>query len=206
MSKKITMPGKLVADERIRCQWVNGGSDLYFVYHDEEWGVPVRDDRRHFEFLILEGAQAGLSWSTVLNKRQAYRRAFADFDYERVARFTSRGVERLLKDAGIIRNRAKIESAIGNARSFIKIRDEFGSFDQYVWRFVDGRPRQNRFRRHGQVPATSRESDTLSKDLKDRGMRFVGSTIMYAHMQAVGMVNDHLVTCFRHAECQALSW
>jgi DNA-3-methyladenine glycosylase I len=206
MSKKLTTPGGLAADGRVRCRWVSGGNDLYHVYHDQEWGVPVRDDRRHFEFLILEGAQAGLSWSTVLNKRQAYQRAFVDFDYERVARFTSRGVERLLKDAGIIRNRAKIESAIGNARSFIKIRDEFGSFDRYVWRFVDGRPRQNGFRRHGQIPATSRESDALSKDLKDRGMRFVGSTIMYAHMQAVGMVNDHLVTCFRHAECQALGW
>ena len=126
------MPGKFVADGRVRCQWVNGGSELYLIYHDEEWGVPVRDDRRHFEFLILEGAQAGLSWSTVLNKRQAYRRAFADFDYEKVARLTSRGVVRLLKDAGIIRNRAKIESAIGNARSFIKIRDEFGSFDRSI--------------------------------------------------------------------------
>jgi DNA-3-methyladenine glycosylase I len=206
VSKIIIEPSGLAADGRVRCRWVSGGNDLYYVYHDKEWGVPVRDDRRHFEFLILEGAQAGLSWSTVLNKRHAYQRAFANFDYDRVARFSSRSVGRLLKDAGIIRNRAKIEAAIDNARSFIEIRAEFGSFDQYVWHFVDGRPRQHGFRRHGQVPVSTRESDALSKDLKARGMRFVGSTIIYAHMQAVGMVNDHLIGCFRHAECKALSW
>ena len=206
MSKVLTAPSGFAVDGRVRCHWVSGGNALYHAYHDEEWGVPVRDDRLHFEFLLLEGAQAGLSWSTVLNKRRAYRRAFADFDYERVARFNARSVPRLLADAGIIRNRAKIEAAIDNARRFIEIREQFGSFDQYVWRFVDGRPRQHGFRRHGQIPATTRESDALSKDLKDRGMRFVGSTIVYAHMQAVGMVNDHLVKCFRHAECKALSW
>ena len=196
----------LAADGRVRCRWVAAGNDLYYRYHDQEWGVPVRDDRRHFEFLILEGAQAGLSWSTVLNKRRAYQRAFADFDYERVARFNSRSVARLLGNAGIIRNRAKIEAAIDNARAFMEIREQFGSFDRYVWRFVDGRPRQNAFRRHRQIPATSRDSDALSRDLKERGMRFVGSTIMYAHMQAVGMVNDHLLECFRHEECRALGW
>jgi DNA-3-methyladenine glycosylase I len=206
MSKVAKEPSVLAADGRIRCRWVSGGNDLYYVYHDAEWGVPVRDDRRHFEFLILEGAQAGLSWSTVLNKRRGYQRAFADFDYERVARFNARSVPRLLADAGIVRNRAKIEAAIDNARRFIEIREQFGSFDQYVWRFVDGSPRQHGFRRHGQIPVSTRESDALSKDLKDRGMRFVGSTIIYAHMQAVGMVNDHLVGCFRHAECKALSW
>ena len=190
----------------MRCRWVGGGNELYYRYHDQEWGVPVRDDRRHFEFLILEGAQAGLSWSTVLNKRRAYQRAFADFDYERVARFNTRSVARLLADPGIVRNRAKIEAAIDNARAFIGIREQFGSFDEYVWRFVDGRPRQNAFRRHRQIPATSRDSDALSRDLKERGMRFVGSTIMYAHMQAVGMVNDHLLECFRHEECRALAW
>jgi DNA-3-methyladenine glycosylase I len=196
----------LAADGRVRCRWVSAGNELYYRYHDQEWGVPVRDDRRHFEFLILEGAQAGLSWSTVLNKRRAYQRAFADFDYERVARFNSRSVARLLGNAGIIRNRAKIEATIDNARAFMEIREQFGSFDRYVWRFVDGRPRQNAFRRHRQIPATNRDSDALSRDLKERGMRFVGSTIVYAHMQAVGMVNDHLLECFRHEECRALAW
>jgi len=206
VSGKSDPPHALATDGKTRCRWVGNGNELYYRYHDEEWGVPVRADRRHFEFLILEGAQAGLSWSTVLNKRRAYQRAFADFDYEQVARFNSRSVTRLLGDAGIIRNRAKIQATIENARRFIAIREQFGSFDQYVWRFVGGRPRQNRFRRHRQVPATSRESDALSKDLKERGLRFVGSTIIYAHMQAVGMVNDHLLDCFRYDECQALGW
>jgi DNA-3-methyladenine glycosylase I len=206
VSKKAAPAHAFATDGKTRCRWVSAGNELYHRYHDEEWGVPVRDDRRHFEFLILEGAQAGLSWSTVLNKRAAYRLAFADFDYEQVARFNSRSAARLLADPGIVRNRAKVAAAIENARHFIAIREEFGSFDRYVWRFVQGRPLQNRFRRHGQVPATSRESDALSKDLKHRGLKFVGSTIIYAHMQAVGMVNDHLLECFRYDECKALSW
>jgi DNA-3-methyladenine glycosylase I len=192
------------ADGRKRCDWVSRGNELYYAYHDREWGVPVHDDRVQFEFLVLEAAQAGLSWSTVLNKREGYRRAFAGFDPQRIVRFNRRSVERLLQDASIIRNRLKIEAAIANARPFLELQDSFGSFDAYIWRFVEGRPRQNRFRKHRQVPATTRESDALSKDLKQRGFRFVGSTVIYAHMQAVGMVNDHLVDCFRHAECAAL--
>lgn len=198
-------PDRRVEDGRTRCQWALGGNDLYYAYHDREWGVPVRDDRRHFEFLILEAAQAGLSWSTVLNKRKGYRRAFAGFDPERVARFNQRSVERLLSNPDIIRNRLKVEAAVNNARRFLEVQEEFSSFDRYVWRFVGGAPLQHRYRRHRQVPATSRESDALSKDLKNRGFRFVGSTIIYAHMQAVGMVNDHLVDCFRHRECAALA-
>jgi len=186
---------------RIRCPWSQGVSEAYERYHDEEWGVPVRDDTRHFEFLILEGAQAGLSWSTVLHKRPAYRVAFAGFDPARVARFNRRSVERLLANPGIIRNRLKIEAAISNARCFLDVQQECGSFDAYIWQFVDGRPRVNRWTRQQDVPATSPESDTLSKDLKSRGFRFVGSTIIYAHMQAIGLVNDHIVDCFRHAEC-----
>jgi DNA-3-methyladenine glycosylase I len=177
----------------------------YERYHDEEWGVPVRDDRKHFEFLILEGAQAGLSWSTVLHKRPAYRKAFAGFDPARVARFNRRSVERLLADAGIIRNRLKIEAAITNARQFLEIQAAHGSFDAYIWGFVDGRPKLNRRRRPRDVPATSRESDALSGDLKARGFKFVGSTIIYAHMQAIGLVNDHLVDCFRYEQCRALT-
>jgi DNA-3-methyladenine glycosylase I len=167
-------------------------------------GVPVRDDARHFEFLILESAQAGLSWSTVLRKRDGYRRAFADFDAERVARFNRRSVERLLGDAGIIRNRLKITAAINNAKRFLHIQQEFGSFDSYVWQFVGGSPIVNRFESQSDVPATSPESDALSKDLKQRGFGFVGSTIVYAHMQATGLVNDHIVDCYRHAECARL--
>lgn len=177
----------------------------YERYHDEEWGVPVRDDRKHFEFLVLEGAQAGLSWSTVLHKRPAFRKAFAGFEPAKVARFNRRSVERLLGDAGIIRNRLKIEAAIGNARRFLEVQEEFGSFDDYIWRFVDGEPKLNRRRRQQDVPATSPESDALSKDLKMRGFRFVGSTIIYAHMQAIGLVNDHLVECFRYEECRRLA-
>lgn len=193
-------------DGRVRCDWALGGNELYYEYHDREWGVPVRDDRRHFEFLILEGAQAGLSWSTVLNKRTGYRRAFAGFDPERVARFNRRSIVRLLANPAIIRNRLKIEAAVNNARRFLDVQEKFGSFDRYVWQFVGGAPLQHRYRRMRQVPATSRESDALSKDLKQRGFRFVGSTVIYAHMQAVGMVNDHLLSCFRHAECRALAW
>jgi DNA-3-methyladenine glycosylase I len=181
-----------------RCPWCLG-SEAYIRYHDDEWGVPVHDDRRLFEFLILEGAQAGLSWSTILKKRENYRRAFARFDAARVARFGADDVKRLLADAGIVRNRLKIDSAIGNARAFLQIRREFGSFDAYLWRFVDARPLQGRRRSIKQVPGRTRASDAISKDLKQRGFRFVGSTIIYAFMQAVGMVNDHLVSCFRHA-------
>jgi len=166
-------------------------------YHDREWGTPVHDDRRQFEFLILEGAQAGLSWRTVLHKREAYRAAFARFDPEKVARFGARDVRRLLGDAGIIRNRLKIGSAIKNARAFLAVQEEFGTFDAYIWRFVEGKPKVNRWRSLRQIPAKTRESDALSKDLKQRGFTFVGSTIMYAHMQAAGLVNDHLVGCWR---------
>lgn len=169
-------------------------------YHDEEWGVPVHDDRRQFEFLVLEGAQAGLSWSTVLNKREGYRRAFSGFDPEKVARYTRKRIEKLLLNPAIIRNRLKIEAAIGNARAFLAVQEEFGSFDAYCWQFVGHRPKRNRWKTMRQVPATSPESDTFSKDLKRRGFRFVGSTIVYAHMQATGMVNDHLVNCFRYEE------
>ena len=185
----------------IRCDWSEGVDDQYLAYHDTEWGVPVRDDGRHFEFLILESAQAGLSWRTILRKREGYRRAFAGFDAERIARFNARSLERLLADPGIVRNRLKIEAAIANARAFLEVQRQFGSFDAYVWRFVGGRPVVNRWRRQSEVPATSAESDALSKDLKSRGFKFVGSTIVYAHMQATGLVNDHLVRCFRHAAC-----
>jgi DNA-3-methyladenine glycosylase I len=185
-----------------RCPWCLG-SPLYIRYHDSEWGVPVHDDRRQFEFLILEGAQAGLSWSTILNKRENYRRAFAGFDPKKVARFGARDVKRLMADAGIVRNRLKIESTIGNARAFLEVQREFGSFDAYVWAFVGGRPLQNARRGLKQVPARTPVSDALSKDLKLRGFRFVGSTIVYAHMQAVGMVNDHLVSCFRSSQLAA---
>ena len=186
-------------DARRRCPWCLG-SDLYRRYHDEEWGVPVHDDRRLFEFLILEGAQAGLSWSTILSKRENYRRAFSRFDPKKVARFGARDARRLLADAGIVRNRLKIESAIGNARAFLDVRREFGSFDAYLWAFVDGRPQQNRRRSMKEVPARTGVSDAISKDLRQRGFRFVGSTIVYAFMQAVGMVNDHLTICFRRAQ------
>jgi DNA-3-methyladenine glycosylase I len=182
-----------------RCGWC-GDDPLYVAYHDTEWGVPVHEDRKLFEFLVLEGAQAGLSWLTILRKRENYRRAFAGFDAERIARYGPRQVERLLADAGIVRNRLKIEAAIDNARRFLAVQEEFGSFDAYVWRFVDGRPIVNRWKTPKQVPASTKLSDALSRDLKARGFKFVGSTICYAHMQATGMVNDHLVSCFRHRE------
>jgi len=181
-----------------RCDWGTRGGDLMTAYHDEEWGVPVHDDRLQFEFLTLESAQAGLSWLVVLRKREAYRKAFADFDPERVARFTDKRLEKLLLDEGIIRNRLKIVAAVTNAQRFLDVQEEFGTFDKYIWRFVDGRPIQNRIAKMKDIKATSKESDALSKDLKQRGFKFVGSTIIYAHMQAVGMVNDHTVTCFRH--------
>ena len=193
MSKSIT-----------RCRWAEGVSLDYIRYHDEEWGVPVHDDQTQFEFLILEGAQAGLSWSTILNKRAGYKKLFAEFDPEKVARFTKKRVERLLLDPAIVRNRLKVESTVSNANAFLKVQEEFGSFSDYIWGFVDGKPIQNNFRKDGDVPATSPESDALSKDLKKRGFRFVGSTIIYAHMQATGMVNDHVTGCFRHKPCVVL--
>jgi DNA-3-methyladenine glycosylase I len=189
---------------KTRCPWSLAVDDDYRRYHDEEWGVPVHDDRRHFEFLVLEGAQAGLSWATVLRKREGYRRAFADFDAERVARFDARRLERLVQDASIIRNRQKIAATVTNARCFLELQSAFGSFDSYVWGFVDGRPIVNKWKQQSDVPATTAISDALSKDLKKRGFKFVGSTIVYAHMQATGIVNDHLVSCFRRAECRKL--
>jgi DNA-3-methyladenine glycosylase I len=187
-----------------RCDWGPRGGELMTAYHDDEWGVPVHDDRKQFEFLTLESAQAGLSWLIVLRKREGYRRAFAEFDPEKVARFTEKRIERLVIDEGIIRNRLKITAAVNNARHFLDLQEEFGTFSKYIWRFVDGRPIQNRIDSMKQLPATSKESDALSKDLKQRGFKFVGSTIVYAHMQAVGMVNDHLVKCFRHKACARL--
>ena len=183
------------SDSKIRCGWA--GAKPYMIrYHDEEWGRPVHDDVRHFEMLVLEGAQAGLSWDTILRRRDAYRRAFSGFDPLKVARFDSKKKAALLKDSGIIRNSLKIDSAVTNARAFITVQREFGSFDRYVWSFVGGKPKINHWTALSQVPATSAESDALSKDLKQRGFRFVGSTIIYAHMQSVGMVNDHLTSCF----------
>jgi DNA-3-methyladenine glycosylase I len=186
------------------CPWALAGNDLYREYHDEEWGVPVRDDRRQFEFLTLESAQAGLSWATILNKREGYRRAFADFDPEKVARFTEKRIERILADPGIVRNRLKVAAAVNNARKFLDVQEEFDGFAAYIWRFVDGRPVQSKRQTMKDVPATTPESDALGKDLKSRGFTFVGSTIVYAHMQATGMVNDHLLGCYRHKVCAKL--
>ena len=188
-----------------RCAWAEGGNELYIQYHDREWGVPVHEDRKQFEFLILEGAQAGLSWSTVLNKREGYRKAFANFDPVKVARFSEKKIETLIQTPSIIRNRLKITAAVNNARAFLAIQKEFGSFDDYIWAFVGGKPLQNSWKAMAEVPATSPESDALSKDLKQRGLKFVGSTILYAHLQAAGLVNDHLVSCFRYQECAALA-
>jgi DNA-3-methyladenine glycosylase I len=184
-----------------RCAWPR--TELDIQYHDAEWGVPVHDDNRLFEFLILEGAQAGLSWSTILAKRPHYRRAFAEFDPARVARFTPARVERLLRDPGIVRNRLKVESAVRNARAFLRVQQELGSFDRYVWGFVGGGPRVNSWRTMREIPSRTAESDALSKDLLGRGFKFVGSTICYAFMQAVGMVNDHTVDCFRWQQLRA---
>jgi DNA-3-methyladenine glycosylase I len=180
-----------------RCPWVDLSKPDYVEYHDQEWGVPVHDDRTIFEFLTLEAAQAGLSWYTVLRKRDAYREAFADFDPEKVARYGKKQIEELLQNPGIIRNRLKILAAVNNAGRFLEVQREFGSFDKYIWRFVDGKPIVNRLKTLKDYPATSRESDALSKDLKRRGFKFVGSTIVYAHMQATGMINDHAASCFR---------
>ncbi len=185
-----------------RCHWAATGGPQYIAYHDEEWGVPRHDDRVLFEFLVLEGAQAGLSWSTILNKRDNYRKAFAGFDPRKVARFDEGRVEKLLQDPGIVRNRLKVESAIGNARAFLEVQKEFGSFDAFIWEFVGGKPRQNKWETHKRVPASTPESDAMSKELKKRGFRFVGSTILYAFMQATGMVNDHTTSCFRWKQLQ----
>ena len=171
-------------------------------YHDKEWGVPVHDDRKHFEFLILEGAQAGLSWDTILKRREGYRKAFAGFDPKKVAKFGAKDVERLLADPGIIRNRLKVASTIANAKAFLEVQKEFGSFDKYVWQFVGGKPKQNKWKTMRDLPAKTKEPEALSKDLIKRGFRFVGPTIIYAHMQACGMVNDHMVSCFRWKEVQ----
>jgi len=187
-----------------RCPWSQSSPD-YVAYHDKEWGAPVHDDRTLFEFLVLEGAQAGLSWSTILSKRDNYRRVFAGFDPARVARFTPARIEKLLQDPGIVRNRLKVESAVRNARAFLQVQEASGSFDAYVWQFVDGRPIQNAWTRMKSVPASTPVSDALSKDLKRRGFAFVGSTICYAFMQAVGMVNDHLVDCYRWREVARLA-
>ncbi len=184
---------------RRRCAWASSDT-LYQSYHDTEWGVPLHDDRRLFEFLILEGAQAGLSWITILRKRENYRAAFDGFDATRIAAYGTNKIESLLQDAGIVRNRLKVQSAIINAQKFLDVQDEFGSFDKFIWRFVEGKTRQNRWRSLADVPASTTESDAMSKELKRRGFNFVGSTICYAHMQATGMVNDHTTDCFRHAE------
>ncbi len=183
--------------KKTRCPWCLA-SEMYIRYHDEEWGNPVHDDRIHFEFLILEGAQAGLSWSTILNKREGYRRNFAGFDPEKVARFTAQRVEKILLDPGIIRNRQKVTAAVNNAKRFLEVRREFGTFDKYIWSFVGGKPIVNKWRRPNQVPPVSKQSDALSKDMIRRGFKFVGSTIIYAHMQACGLVNDHLVHCWKY--------
>jgi len=185
------------AAERVRCSWAR--NELAILYHDQEWGVPVHDDQRLFEFLILEGAQAGLSWDTILRKRENYRAAFDGFDPKIVARYDKRKVHSLLEDEGIVRNRLKIASAIGNAQAMLAVSSEFGTFDRYLWQFIGGSPRLNAWKIPGQVPARTAQSDAMSKDLQKRGFRFVGSTICYAFMQAVGMVNDHLVTCFRYS-------
>jgi DNA-3-methyladenine glycosylase I len=187
----------MIPPDIVRCEWARDA--LLIDYHDREWGVPLHDDRALFEFLILEGAQAGLSWSTILKKRPAYRAAFHRFDPRKVARYHDANIDALLGNPGIVRNRLKVTAAVRNARAFLAVQKEFGSFDRYVWQFVSGRPRQNRWRRPGDVPARTAESDALSKDLMKRGFTFVGSTICYAFMQAVGMVNDHAVGCFRHA-------
>lgn len=185
--------------EKVRCSWCLK-TDAYIEYHDTEWGVPVHDDRKHFEFLILEGAQAGLSWLTILNKREGYRKAFADFDPVKVARFTEAKCAKILQDPGIVRNRLKVYGAVNNAKRFLEVQKEFGSFDQYIWSFVGGKPIINTWKSLGQIAPTTQESDALSKDLIKRGFKFVGSTVMYSHMQACGLVNDHITSCFRHSE------
>ena len=188
-----------MSTDKIRCAWCLGAPE-YIDYHDKEWGVPVHDEQRHFEFLILEGAQAGLSWITILKRREGYRKAFAGFDPKIVASYSQGMVEELLQDTGIIRNRLKVEASVNNAKKFLEVQKEFGSFDNYIWSFVGDKPILNKWKTMSEIPATSKESDTLSKDLKKRGFKFVGSTIIYAHMQACGLVNDHIVDCFRYKE------
>lgn len=183
--------------EKVRCAWCLG-SEQYIDYHDNEWGVPVHDDKTHFEFLILEGAQAGLSWSTILKKREGYRKAFADFDPAKVARFSQSKIDKILLDPGIVRNKLKVHSAVNNAKRFLEVQKEFGSFDKYIWQFVGGKPIDNKRRDMKEIPATTKESDALSKDLIARGFKFVGSTVIYAHMQACGLVNDHVVDCWKY--------
>lgn len=190
-------------DQRNRCDWATS-DPLYIEYHDAEWGVPVHDDRKLFEFLTLEGAQAGLSWLTVLRKRENYRNAFDDFDPRKIAEYGEDKIQELLGNSGIIRNRLKIRSTVKNAKAFLEIQDEFGSFDNYSWQFVEGKPKRNSWKIMGEIPAHTKESDTFSKDLKKHGFSFVGTTIMYAHMQATGMVNDHITDCFRYHECDKL--
>lgn len=185
--------------DKVRCPWCLG-FDQYIRYHDEEWGVPVHDDRKHFEFLILEGAQAGLSWATILKKREGYRKVFANFDPAKVAKFTEKKLEKILQDPGIVRNRLKVYAAVNNAKQFIKVQQEFGSFDRYIWQFVGGKPIVNKHKTLRDVKATTPESDALSKDLLKRGFKFVGSTVMHAHMQACGLVNDHIVDCWRYGQ------
>lgn len=192
-------PESSIREQVTRCEWC-GTDELYVKYHDEEWGVPVHDDRVHFEMLVLEGAQAGLSWITVLRKRENYRKAFDNFDVNKVAKYSEKKIEKLLQNPGIIRNRLKVKSAVTNAQAFIKVQKEFGSFDKYIWQFVNNKPITNKWKKMSELPATSKESDALSKDLKKRGFKFVGSTIMYAHMQSIGMVNDHITSCFRYDE------
>ncbi len=184
-------------EEKKRCPWCLS-TETYIRYHDDEWGIPVHDDKIHFEFLILEGAQAGLSWSTILHKRAGYRKNFADFDPEKVARFTQKRIEKILLDPGIVRNRLKVQAAVHNAKRFLEVQKEFGSFDNYIWRFVNGKTKLNKWKRQNQLPATSKESDALSADLIRRGFKFVGSTVIYAHMQACGLINDHLVDCWKY--------
>ncbi|MEM9856106.1 MAG: DNA-3-methyladenine glycosylase I [Bacteroidota bacterium] len=188
--------------DRKRCAWAEGQFEEYVKYHDEEWGVPVHDDKVHFEFLILEGAQAGLSWATVLRKRAGYREAFANFKVEKVAGFGEKRIQELMVFDGIIKNQLKIRATVNNAQRFLEIQEEFNGFDNYIWRFVDDKPIVNEWKGMSEVPATTRESDTLSKDLKKRGFKFVGSTIIYAYMQACGLVNDHTIDCFRYKELQ----
>ena len=190
--------------EHTRCPWVPKGDELYERYHDHEWGVPVHDDTKIFEFLVLESAQAGLSWRTVLYKRENYRKAFAGFDPKKVAKFGKREIEKLLKNAGIIRNRQKVEAAVNNAKRFLEVQKEFGTFDAYIWSFVKGKTKINKLRTNKDYKATSKESDALAADLKKRGFKFLGSTVVYAHMQATGMVNDHVISCFRHREVKRL--
>lgn len=193
---------KLPDMDRKRCHWVGQGKDFYDVYHDTEWGVPIHDDRKHFEFLILEGAQAGLSWETILKKRAAYRKAYKNFDVPKVAKMTDAELNKLIKtENGIVRNKLKVFAARKNAHAFLAIQKEFGSFDKYVWNFVGGKPIVNKCEQPSDIAVTSKESDALSRDLKNRGMSFVGSTIIYAHMQATGLVNDHLIDCFRYRPC-----